>query len=168
MRHTVYSILGIALAVAGCATEVGDVGSASDGLAVAVVCSVHGGGQVDPSGDHFGGSANPEDGLAATGRWTHVTAAGDHLVGTVDTLSCISNGGGPSAPPRHTTANRADFSGTATWNGEDGYTFRVHVEDRGEPTTRDNYILVVLGPDGSVVYVSVGYVTNGNIQLIDE
>ena len=55
----------------------------------------------------------------------------------------------------------AVFSGTATINGVSGHTFKVTVEDNGEPGTSDKFSIEI---DGGA-YSTSGTLTAGNIQI---
>lgn len=128
-------------------------------------CFVNAGGRLS-GGDSFGGVAQVLPGAGVRGSWTHIALTGDRLIGTVEALSCTSDGGGgPSGPPPGTTAAMVDVTGSATWNGESGYTFVLHLEDRGEPNTRDYYVIVVEGREGETVYHAEGYLASGNVQI---
>jgi len=66
---------------------------------------------------------------------------------------------------------RGSFEGSATNNGQPGYTFRVDVEDRGEPGTGvDKFRIRITGPagfsyDSSLYATSGGLLDGGNIQV---
>lgn len=59
----------------------------------------------------------------------------------------------------------ATFKGTATVNGESGYTFKVIVEDNGEPGTSDSFLIVVKDLTDTTIYVKSGTLSGGNIQI---
>ncbi len=107
------------IACAGCARL--DDGASGDPQALIVTghCSVSALG-VMPSGEAITGNIR-DTGTAPTGSWQS-SATGSSLVGTPNWLQCRVNG-----------STVADFTGTGTWNGAPGYTFRVHVQDRGTP-----------------------------------
>lgn len=64
--------------------------------------------------------------------------------------------------PSGTTAT---FKGTATVNGESGYTFKVIVEDNGEPGTSDSFLIVVKDSTDTTIYAKSGTLSGGNIQI---
>jgi hypothetical protein len=55
----------------------------------------------------------------------------------------------------------AIFSGTATINGDSGHTFKVTIEDNGEPGKNDKFSIEI---DGGT-YSKSGTLTAGNIQI---
>jgi hypothetical protein len=107
-------------ALSGCSSAgPGDLGVAEDGLAIeSGHCALSGSG-VLPPGDSFVGSVHDEGGTP-TGSWSHTTSTLDVLEGIPTTLLCRVNG-----------STVANVGGTATWNGEPGYTFQLQVQDRG-------------------------------------
>jgi hypothetical protein len=126
-------------------------------------CLVNGGGEL-PAGDSFGGIARGDArGGVAEGRWIHVSPEGDVLRGTVHSLACRSDGGAMAGPPQE-EVNRAFVSGTGSWNGDEGFEFQVSLADRGEPGD-DEYIIVILDPDGEVQHLAVDILAGGNIQI---
>ena len=107
------------VALAGCG-RVDDGASDADGaLIVTGHCSVSAMG-VMPGGEGVTGSITGA-GAVPTGTWQSATPS-DGFIGAPDWLECRVNG-----------ATVADFTGTGSWNGAPGYTFRVHVQDRGAP-----------------------------------
>lgn len=112
-------MLLVLAALAGCG-RADDGASASDGaLVVTGHCQVTAMG-VMPGGEGVTGSIVDVAGTPS-GTWQSATPS-DGLVGSADWLECRVNG-----------ATVADFTGTGSWNGSPGYTFRVHVQDRGTP-----------------------------------
>lgn len=109
----------VVLASAGCGRLDDGAGSDPNALIVTGHCAVTATG-VMPGGEGVTGSVRDE-GTAPGGTWQSATT-GDALVGTPDWLQCRVNG-----------STVADFTGTGSWNGAPGYTFRVHVQDRGTP-----------------------------------
>jgi len=55
------------------------------------------------------------------------------------------------------------FFGTATINGKSGYTFKVYVEDNGEPGSNDKFSITINEISGG--YTKSGTLTKGNIQI---
>src|SRR5207245_6190652 len=55
------------------------------------------------------------------------------------------------------------FFGTATINGKSGYTFKVYVEDNGEPGSNDKFSITINEISGG--YTKSGTLTNVNIQI---
>lgn len=132
-----------------------------------VLCRVTGGGQIiaGENPDSFGGNAQPFQ-TGVGGHWNHVTHDGEgHLIGVPDSITCFNVAGEPAAPPE-APANAAEFSGTGTWNGEEGCTFTVYVEDHGEPGTSDFYSITVTCPSG-VSYSAGDTLLHGDIQIHD-
>lgn len=64
--------------------------------------------------------------------------------------------------PSGTTAT---FKGTAKVNGESGYTFKVVVEDNGEPGTNDSFLIVIKDSTDTTVYLKGATLSGGNIQI---
>lgn len=56
------------------------------------------------------------------------------------------------------------IGGTATVNGQSGYTYQVDVSDKGEPGRNDSFA-ITLSKAGSVTYTASGKLAGGNIQL---
>lgn len=56
---------------------------------------------------------------------------------------------------------KGTFSGTATVNGVEGFTFIVEVEDNSEPGTNDKFKITI--PE--LVYTKDGTLLRGNIQI---
>lgn len=115
-------------------------------------------------GGAFGGNAKPFRDGSIDGEWNHVTFQGDHFHGHPRTLVCAFVGGDPADPPR-VDANQATFIGFGVWNGEDGYTFEVVVEDHGESGRSDTHSITVFSPLGAVVYSASDVLARGNIQF---
>ncbi|MEW6603212.1 MAG: post-COAP-1 domain-containing protein [Thermoproteota archaeon] len=63
------------------------------------------------------------------------------------------------------TGTKATFKGTATVNGESGYTFKVIVEDNGEPGTDDSFLIVIKDSTDTTIYMRGGNLDKGNIQI---
>lgn len=108
----------IALAI-GC-IGAPDTGTAGENLLVTSHCSLSGAGTL-PSGDSLGGDVYDDAGSAA-GGWTH-DATGGALVGVPSSIECRMNG-----------ERLANVSGTGSFDGAPGYTWSLHVQDRGDPT----------------------------------
>jgi hypothetical protein len=117
--HRLSPILAASLAASlvGCAPDEG-VDSASDALVVTDRCDISGLGSL-AEGDFLAGRARGGDG-GATGNWAHV--GGDVVIGDANWIMCRING-----------ALLGDFRGLARVNGRNGYNFRVHVQDFGDP-----------------------------------
>jgi len=108
-----------ALALAlGCAPV--DDGAATGALTIPDECLVRGIGLL-PTGDFAAGRVRGDD-VSASGHWLHASLADGIVLATPDWLLCRLNG-----------ATLADFGGSATLNGDAGYTYRVSVQDRGTP-----------------------------------
>lgn len=157
MARTLLFIGSMAVLSWGCTMDTESVGEHAEALGTPAACFVNGGGVIT-NGDRFGGVAH-----ADRGHWTHRTAAGDRMQGTVDRLDCLANGGGSAGPPQE-LINRAFVFGSGKWNGEEGATFTLTLADRGEPNVRDEYGIVVFH-DGALVYVGFGLVDDGNLQI---
>jgi hypothetical protein len=63
------------------------------------------------------------------------------------------------------TGTKATFKGTATVNGESGYTFKVIVEDNGEPGSNDSFLIVIKDSTDTTIYMRGGNLDKGNIQI---
>lgn len=63
------------------------------------------------------------------------------------------------------TGTKAVFKGTATVNGEPGYTFKVVVEDNGEPGKNDSFLIVIKDSTDTTIYLRGGNLDKGNIQI---
>ncbi len=116
-RHAT-SVSLVALAAAGCGHGGDGATGSEQALIVTGHCAVTANGLTAAS-ETVTGSIRDE-GTAPGGTWQSSTS--DSLVGTPDWLECRVNG-----------STVADFTGTGTWNGTPGYSFRVHVQDRGAP-----------------------------------
>lgn len=112
----------VVLVLSACSPE-GGVGASRSELVITDRCEISGLGLL-PTGDFFAGDARGGD-TGASGSWTHV---GDSRVafGTPEWILCRING-----------ATLGDFGGPATFDGAGGYTFRVHVQDFGDPRPPD-------------------------------
>ena len=108
----------LASSLVGCVPEDGVEGATGE-LVITDRCDVYGLGQL-PSGDFVAGRAHGED-TGATGSWAHVGDP-DVVLGDAEWVLCQING-----------ALLGDFGGPARLNGDSGYTFRVHVQDFGDP-----------------------------------
>jgi hypothetical protein len=128
------------------------------------LCRVTGGGRIlaGESPDSFGGNAQPF-GTDVDGEWNHVTHDGAHFHGDPDTIECFNVEGAPAAPP-HAPANAILFSGTGTFDGEDGCAFSVYIEDHGEPGTSDVYMIDISCTSGAS-YSAGNTLYNGNLQI---
>ena len=159
VTNVAVGIVAIAIGLILAPAAVGVTGSPNS-------CSVKGGGRL-AAGDTFGGRATETgEGEDASGHWTHHAPDGSQLQGDVDSASCRADGGGPPEPPNDTEANLADLTGTGTWNGEPAL-WRVHVEDRGEPTENDFYSIAIFAEDETtLLYSADGFLVGGNIQLL--
>src|SRR5690349_3161812 len=168
-------LLLAALSLVGCIDAGDPVGSSSLATGVVTDCWIEGNGAIDPDGsgarDLFAGVVHHTGATAdsAEGTWAHGTSMGDRLAGTPDVMECRANGGYSPGGPAGSTAQLSDFSGTATWNGAPGYTFRVHGEDRGGAPDgdlhNDYYSITVFGPDGAFVYFAGGTTEAGNYEI---
>ena len=153
--------------------DAGSIGIYAGDVDVPVECGIDACGTISPDGtstDGFGGQIHNVNGGggAAIGEWTHRTAAGDVFVGTASTLSCVLSGG--LAPGAGSPANLVDFSGTGTWNGNPGYNFIVHAEDRdggGSDIGFDYYVIDIFDSGWTSVYSGGGVTTGGNFETID-
>lgn len=107
----------LAISLVACAPEEGAEG-ATEALVVTDRCDISGLGTL-ADGDFLAGRARGGD-SGATGNWAHV--GGDVVIGEADWILCRING-----------ALLGDFRGPARLNGLHGYSFRVHVQDFGDP-----------------------------------
>ncbi len=170
-------IFGFAIATVGCTNGLDSVGSTGAGCKEhpppKVLCRVTGGGQIlaGENPDTFGGNAQPFRTYVG-GHWNHITHEGDHLIGRPDTIECFTVEGDPAAPP-DAPANAARFSGTGTWNGEEGCEFTVYVEDHGEPATQggapgtDDFYSIEITCESGATYSAGDTLLHGNIQIHD-
>jgi hypothetical protein len=132
------------LLFAGCAYEGGESGASEASLIETDQCEIFGIGafaddpaecdcgeldEDDSEGffsracgtDFFAGRVRGGD-IGASGSWVHLST--DAIVlASADHIFCRING-----------ATLGDFGGPAVLNGEDGYTYRVHVQDFGDPS----------------------------------
>jgi hypothetical protein len=70
----------------------------------------------------------------------------------------------PGRPPRP-NVDTVFFSGSGRWNGEDGYSYEVFAEDRGEPGRhRESVWITIRKPNGTVVAHVEGEIDGGNVQ----
>lgn len=128
------------------------------------LCRVTGGGRVlaDGSPDSFGGNAQPF-GTDVDGEWNHVTHDGDHFHGDPASIDCFDVEDSPTTVPIR-SANAILFSGTGTWNDEDGCDFTVYIEDHGEPGRADVYQIDISCPSGAR-YSAGDTLYKGNLQI---
>jgi len=61
------------------------------------------------------------------------------------------------------SGTNATFAGTATLNGKEGFTFKVYVEDNGEPGSNDKFSITIKEIPGG--YTKSGTLTKGNVQI---
>lgn len=61
----------------------------------------------------------------------------------------------------------AEWSGTGSWNGEDGYTFVASVVDNGQgkKSPADSFSLTIKDGGGGVVYTASGLLKGGNLTI---
>jgi hypothetical protein len=57
------------------------------------------------------------------------------------------------------------IEGTATMNGQRGFTYRVEVSDHGKPGRNDVFVLRLFDAAGALVYSASGTLNGGNIEL---
>lgn len=114
-----FPVLLVVLALTGCVAGP-DSTLGTDELVVTSHCAIAGVGAI-ASGASFDGDIHDVGGVPM-GEWDHALAR-DALVGAPSTLVCRING-----------SRIADATGTGTWNGEPGYQYTLHVQDRGDPT----------------------------------
>jgi hypothetical protein len=113
--------VSIAVAITGCASPTpGDVVGSAAPLLITSHCTLNGTAGL-PGGIDIHGSITGVPSI--TGTWTNTDPAGS-FVGTPTALTCRIDG-----------ATLADVSGTGTYDGASGYTFSLHVQDRGVPGT---------------------------------
>lgn len=129
-------------------------------------CWVTGGGQID--GETFGGNAKPFRDGSVDGEWNHVDHQGNHFHGDPTEIITCDVVDGPGASPPQVEFNRIIFEGVGTWTELGGasipVTFRVVIEDHGEPGRLDEYTLTVFS--GTTVIHSVsGVIDRGNLQI---
>ena len=113
---------------------------------------VTGGGWINVNGkSNFGFNAKDNKGVV-TGRITYDTNnGGTTLKGTVNSL--------------RVTGTRADFGGTCEYGGSANHTFKVQVEDKGEPGSSDTFTIEVYNLAGVRVHRASGVLGGGNIQI---
>jgi len=61
------------------------------------------------------------------------------------------------------SGTNATFSGTATVNGKEGFTFKVYVEDNGEPGSNDKFSITIKEVPGG--YTKSVTLAKGNVQI---
>jgi len=111
---------------------------------------VTGGGQIDKD-TNFGFTVQSPDGITIKGQLEYQDKYMNINLHSVEiTILKINRAG-----------TKATFSGTATINGRSGYTFRVEVEDNGEPGNKDKFTITI--PE--LKYTKTGTLTGGNIQI---
>jgi len=139
----------------GCfVTGIGHIGDAADHP---------GAGRADQ--DSFGGNAMGMKDGTVRGEWQNTTHLGDLFHGQATWLRCWKDDGiGPEVP--RAIPNNAEWGGPGLWNHEEGYSFRVHAQDRAEGGHHiDFYSITVFGPDGSLVYEEGDLIDGGNFQI---
>jgi hypothetical protein len=135
--------------VTGMATSTAIVGRAG---------KVTGGGKIGDS-RNFSFEAQPDNsnGFKGNLNYTDKTNNIDLKSTSITFVSILSDN-------KHTT-----FNGTATVNGTSGYTFRVDIEDNGEPGNGvDRFRIRLNGPtsyDSNAFAANGGLLTSGNIQV---
>ncbi len=107
-----------AVVLTGCIGPDADVGAGE--LVITEHCIVSGAGAL-AGGDVLSGDVHDEGGVPV-GSWDHAQGA-DELLGTPTTLVCRING-----------SRIADVTGSGSWNGAPGYSYTLHVQDRGDPS----------------------------------
>jgi len=109
-------------ALVGC-QPAGDVGESSAELVVTDQCEISGLG-VLAGGDLGVGRITGGD-TGASGDWVHLSVTEGVVLASPEYVLCRING-----------SILGDFGGSATVNGETGFTYRVSVQDRGTPGDR--------------------------------
>lgn len=165
---SIYSLIAALLLLGGC------VGMEQDGLAIETSeCKVRGLGTLD--GDELFVGRMKGNSSQVHGRWIHWGARvceqpgdpscgeaneGEHLgprdqfIGIPEALHCRLNGYG-----------FATVDGQAIWNGQEGYTFRLFLQDlRGAQP--DQYLLTVLDPKGGLAYFVSDQLATGEISVL--
>lgn len=187
-------IFGLCLLGAGCVADTGGGGdelgmsqadlatclttmSIEDCLAVPATggCFVTGIGHIGDEANHpgagradqdsFGGNAMGMRDGSVRGEWQDTTHLGDLFHGEATWLRCWKDEGeGPGVP--HAIPNVAEWGGPGKWNHEEGYTFRVHAEDRREGGHHaDYYGITVWDAAGGIVYEEGDLIDGGNFQI---
>jgi len=116
--------------------------------------------------DSFGGNAMGMKDGSIRGEWQNTTHTGVLIHGRVDSLRCWRDDGeGPDVPKAD--PNNAEFGGKATVDGQEGFRFVVHVQDRAEGGHfRDTYTINVTDSAGRSVYKQDQMaIYGGNIQI---
>jgi hypothetical protein len=115
--------LFVMLFMAGCGHE--PTGTSGAALLETHLCEVAGTGTLE-EGDFVAGSARGTP-AGITGRWMHDGA--NVVIGDATNIFCSING-----------VTLGDVWGPATYNGESGYRFRVHVQDFDNDHAREAYL----------------------------
>lgn len=115
-----FARLGLALSLAGCVGGADPI-SNDEALVVTSACRVSGAGTL-ATGESMSGDIHDDAGTAV-GSWTH-TLGTETFVGSPDVLTCRING-----------STIADVMGTGSYEGVPGYSFTLHVQDRGDPSS---------------------------------
>ncbi len=114
---------------------------------------VTGGGWINGANgkSNFGFNAKDKKGVV-TGRITYdANNGGTKLKGTVNSL--------------RVTGTRAEFGGVCEYGGSANHTFKVVVEDNGEPGSNDRFTIEVFNLAGIRVHSAGGVLGGGNIQI---
>jgi len=113
-----------------------------------------GGAQLE-KGDNFGFNIQSDDGQTFKGQLQYNNRVDDITLHSEEiTLFSVSLSG-----------IKAVFDGTATNNGDSGFTFRIIVEDNGEPGDTDFFSITIRDASDDIVYQNEGLLSRGNIQI---
>ncbi|MEZ4315847.1 MAG: hypothetical protein R3F61_00010 [Myxococcota bacterium] len=110
----------MSLLSAGCAFDGADSSSWASAPHTTSRCEVTGTAAL-PGAEAASGTITGGD-TGATGSWLHDSPVGGVILATPDFITCRING-----------SKLADVEGTAEVDGVPGYTYRIHVQDRGTP-----------------------------------
>jgi hypothetical protein len=116
--------------------------------------------------DSFGGNAMGMKDDTVRGQWQNTTHTGHVFHGQATWLRCWKDSGlGPEVP--RAIPNNAEWGGPGKWDHQDGYTFRVHAQDRAEGGHHiDTYSIIVYDSTGAVTYEQpLVHISGGNFQI---
>ena len=114
---------------------------------------VTGGGAQLNKDTNFGFNVQSSDGITFKGELEYQDRAANINLHSVDMKFLSVNPSGTNAT----------FSGTATVNGKEGFTFKVYVEDNGEPGSNDKFSITIKEVPGG--YTKSVTLAKGNVQI---